>query len=344
MHNTFTPHSSQKGLALITVLMIFAIVSVLATSMIERQSADIQRSGTLLAMQQANAFVIGAEQAVKTGLWLDWNNDKEKDHDKEEWALDRRFPLSPGTVFIRIRDAQGRFNLNTLSKGAANRDRQQQRFTNLLNLLGLDPELSPRLVRWMDDTSQEDDRYQSFEPPYRAAYQACRHSSELLSLEGMDLETYRKLEPFIACLPITAVLNVNTASAMVLAALAPTLTLADGEAMVAARGEKGFASVDEFWGLSQNQPFTTEDNASVPAAERKARWDKTDFGVKSEFFEAFIRVDLNERIATSEVLIRRDGGTGKMTTLYRDYSRREARPEPQANPASSTQQTVGQAG
>ena len=55
----------QHGLALITVLMIFAIVSVLGISMVERQAADIQRSGTLLAVQQANAFVIGAEQAVK---------------------------------------------------------------------------------------------------------------------------------------------------------------------------------------------------------------------------------------------------------------------------------------
>ena len=331
----------QQGLALITVLMIFAIVSLLAVSMIERQAADIQRSGTLLAMQQANAFVIGAEQAVKTGLYLDWNADKEKDHANEEWAIDRRFPLSPGTVFIRIRDAQGRFNLNTLAKGSANRDRQQQRFTNLLNILGLDPELAPRMVRWMDDTSQEDDRYQSMDPPYRAAYQNCRHTSEILLLEGMDLETYRRLEPYIACLPITAALNVNTASGAVLAALDQGLTLADGEAIAAARGDKGFASLDDFWGLTQVQPYGTE-NPDTPAAERKPRWDKTDFSVKSEFFEAFIRVDLYERIATSEVLIRREQGSGKMTTLYRDYSRREARPDPQAAPAAGL--PMGQAG
>ena len=318
----------QHGLALITVLMIFAIVSVLGISMVERQAADIQRSGTLLAVQQANAFVIGAEQAVKTGLYLDWNNDKERDHALEEWATDRRFPLSPGTVFIRIRDAQGRFNLNTLSKGAANRDRQYQRFVNLLNLLALDPALAERLLGWLDDTSQEDTRYQSQPPPYRAAYQSCRHTSEILLLEGMTLESYRRLEPYIACLPLTAALNVNTASAAVLAALDASLTLADGDSIVAARGDKGFASLDEFWGVSQVTPFTREEDASVPAAERKPRWEQTDFSVKSEYFEAFIRVDLYQRIATSEVLIRRDQGSGKMTTLYRDYSRREARPDP----------------
>lgn len=323
----------QQGLALLTVLLIFAIVSVLAIGMIERQANDMQRSATLLSMQQARAFVIGAEQAVKTGLYLDWDNNKSIDHANEEWATDRSFPLSPGKAFIRIRDAQGRFNLNTLSKASANRTRQQQRFTNLLNLLGLDPDISPRLLRWMDEESQEDSRYQGMEPPYRAAYQGCRHTSELLLIEGVDAEAYYRLEPFIACLPLTAVLNVNTAPALVLAALDSQLTPADGEAMVSARGEKGFSSLDDFWALPQAAPYT---GAEAGKNKDKERWEQSDFGVKSDYFEAFIRVDLAERIASSEVLIRRDPADGSMTTLYRDYSRREARPDPVSNNNATT--------
>ncbi|MCT7359733.1 type II secretion system minor pseudopilin GspK [Thalassolituus pacificus] len=334
----------QRGLALITVLLIFAIVSMLAVAMIDRQSTDVQRSGTMLALQQARSYVFGAEQAVKTGLYLDWKNDKEIDHLNEEWAQERTFPLSPGLARISIADAMGRFNLNSLSVAASNKATQKIRFTNLLNMLGLDIALADTLSRWMDETSQDDDRYQSMEPPYKAAYQGCKHSSELLLLEGMDMVSFRKLEPYVACLPITAQLNVNTASAMVLASLDAGLSLADGEAIFSARGDKGFKTVDDFWSLSQIEPFTRNNdnngNTNTPVSDApvtKARWDKTDFSVKSEYFEIFIRVELGDRIATGEALIKRDNNDGRMTTLYRDYSRREAKREPESTQPGMTQ-------
>src|SRR5690554_45045 len=316
--------SKQQGLALILVLMIFAITSVLAIAMVERQSADMQRSSTMLTVQQARAYTLAAEDAVKTGLFLSWQQNKETVHNGEDWAQERRFPLSPGMAYIRIKDAQGRFNLNTLSPQAANMQRQQQRFTNLLNLLAVDPIISSNLANWMNKASQADDFYQRKEPAYRAAYQTCKHISELLLVEGVDLDVYAQLEPYIACLPITASLNVNTASPMVLAALDASLTLSQGEAMAAARGDKGFATLDEFWGLAEVQPFVTIEENN----KDKEPWSQTDFSVTSEYFEAFIRVDLAERIASSEVLIKREVGSGALTTLYRDYSRREARLDP----------------
>ncbi|MFY9179568.1 MAG: hypothetical protein WAO12_07310, partial [Venatoribacter sp.] len=93
----------QQGLALITVLMIFAIVSVLALAIVERQANDTQRSATMLAMQQAKAYVMGAEDAVKTGLYLAWQQNKDTVHANEEWAQDRSLPLQPGMAYIRIR-------------------------------------------------------------------------------------------------------------------------------------------------------------------------------------------------------------------------------------------------
>lgn len=319
----------QQGLALILVLMIFAITSVLAIAMVERQSSDMQRSSTMLTVQQARAYTIAAEDAVKTGLHLSWKQNKETVHHQEDWAQERRFPLSPGMAYIRIRDAQGRFNLNTLSPQAGNQARQQTRFTNLLNLLGIDPIISNNLANWMNKTSQVDNLYQRKEPAYRAGYQTCKHTSELLLVDGVDLDAYAQLEPYIACLPITASLNVNTASPMVLASLDASLTPSQGEAMAAARGDKGFASLEEFWDLAEVQPFV-----NIDKDQDQEPWSQTDFGVFSEYFEAFIRVDLAERIASSEVLIKREAGTGELSTLYRDYSRREARLVP-----ASEQQT-----
>ena len=153
-------------------------------------------------------------------------------------------------------------------------------------------------------------------------------------VDGVGLDEYALLEPHIACLPTTANLNVNTASPMVLASLDASFSLNQGEAMAAARGDKGFANLDDFWGLAEVQPFVKIDENK----KEFEPWVQTDFRVNSEYFEAFIRVDLAERIASSEVLIKRDVGSGELTTLYRDYSRREARLEPAAQQTTELNQ------
>ncbi|MBE0484235.1 MAG: type II secretion system minor pseudopilin GspK [Bacterioplanes sp.] len=321
--------SSQSGLALITVLLIFALVSVMAIAMVQRQSQDIQRSANAFTMQQARAYTYAAEAAIKSGLYLSWSNDKNKDHINDEWAQPRTFPLEPGTARIEIQDAQGRFNLNSLHPSSANRTVQAQRFTNLLNLLGLDVDYAAMWSRWLDENSQEDNRYQAGrEQPYRAAYQACQHVSEVLLLDGMDRESYQRLEPYISCLPFSSPLNVNTATAAVLAALDVNLTLADGQSIVDARGDKGFSTLDDFWSLSVIEPYTRPrdpNESNEEAAKRPDPWEKTDFSIRSDYFEAFARIDLNDRVATLSALIHRRADDGTMTTVYRDFGRREAR-------------------
>jgi general secretion pathway protein K len=322
----------QKGMVLLMVLLIFSVAVVLATSMIERQSIDIERSATLHIQQQARAFAYGAESAVRQGLYMDWEADKEKDHAGEEWAVDRTFPLDPGVINIQISDLQGRFNLNSLQPGSA-APTQEARFRNLLNLLGLNTEFASRWKAWLDKDSQADDEYYTHEPSYRAAYAACRHTSELMLITDLDLESYQKLEPYITCLPASAQLNVNTASAMVLASLDSEFSLADAQQVVAARGEEGFASVDDFWNLSQVEKFTREVSGGDPDDENApaSAWAKTDFSVATEYFGMFARIDIDERIATVEAGIMRARDTGMMTTYYRDFSRREARSIPAAN-------------
>lgn len=333
-------YQQQKGLALIMVLLIFSVVSLLAVAIIDRQAVNIQRSANMFTLQQSRAFTNAAEQAVRVGLYLDWNADKEKDHANEEWTQPRTFPLEPGKIYLKITDAQGRFNLNSLSVGAANKTLQAQRFSNLLNLLGLDTQLANATARWMDKNSQVDDIYESLEVPYRPAYQGCKHVSELLLIENFDLKSYQSLLPYVSCLPAEVQLNVNTASAAVLASLDSGLSLQDGQSLVSARGEEGYASVDDFWNQSLLERYTQPQQESDTDAgnnnsenndgsNAQPKWEKSDFSISSEYFEMFARVDLNERYATSEALIKRDKADARMTTIYRDYSRREEKPSEQ---------------
>ncbi len=314
----------QKGLALISVLLIFAIVAVLAGAMIERQSLDIQRSGNLQALQQARAYSTGIEYAVRSGLQLDFENDKEVDHLLEEWAKQHTYPLSPGTAQIQIFDAQARFNLNSLHPTASDKTAQLQRFKNLLAELGLDEAIAINTAKFIDKDSQVDDDYLSAEVPYRASYQIFKHPSELLLVELVDAKSYRMLTPYITALPVSVTLNVNTASNIVLSSLSSTWSISEADKVVAARGDEGFKKVDDFWGLAEVEPLTKKD-PDADEKNPKEVWDKADFSVNSEYFEVFAKVDLADRIATVEMLLYRNAETGKMRTYYRDYSRTEAR-------------------
>lgn len=318
---------AQKGLALISVLLVFAIVAVLAGAMIERQGLDIQRSANLQALQQARAYSSGIEYAVRVGLQLDYENDEdneEVDHLFEEWAQERTFPLSPGMAYIKIFDAQARFNLNSLHPSANNSAKQLKRFKYLLAELGLDEGIADNTANFINEESQSDDDYLSAEVPYRASYALFKHPSEILLVNLVDADSYRLLMPYISTLPITTQLNVNTASNVVLSSLSSDFSIDEANAVIAERGEEGFSAVSDFWSLSEISEFTT--NSSDEDDETsKDLWDKADFSVNSEYFEVFAKVELADRIATVEMLIYRNAETGEMRTYYRDFSRTESR-------------------
>ncbi|WP_221798634.1 type II secretion system minor pseudopilin GspK [Oceanobacter mangrovi] len=338
---------SQSGLALIMVLMIFAVVSVLATVMIDRQSRDIQRAIAQLSTQQARALTFGVESVVRSGLHLDWENDPDIDHAMEEWNIDRQFPMDNGAVLVHIADAQGRFNLNWLSPSASNQSLWQQRFYKLLNDLGLDVEIAERLANWFNSESQVDNDYLGLEVPYRAAYNLCAHTSELMLVEGVDQATYDRLEPYIACLPATTQLNVNTASDLVLASLGTDLTIEDGQTIISERGDEGFTDVDAFMTVDAVKKAATKtttesdsDSSSDSDSESssKSGWSNDDFTVKTEYFEIFTQVAYgpgSEWVATAEMLLKRDASSGNFRTIYRDFSRLQARPV--AESVSTTQ-------
>lgn len=323
----------QKGMILLMVLLVFSVVAILATAMIDQLAIDTERMSGQYFRKQAHEYALGSEEAVKQGLYLDWEYSPDVDHMGEEWNQDRAFPLNPGAAFIHIEDLQGRFNLNSLMPGA-NSFVQFQRFQNLLNLLGLNVELAARWRAWLDSNSQSDQLYYSQEPGYRAAYQACRHTSELMLLIDLDLLSYKRLEPYVACLPADTQLNVNTASAFVLAAQDSGLNLAQGMQLVNERGSEGFGSVEDFWQLGTVQNRIKETGSDKQPEEGgqgnnreggRVTWVMTDFSVHTEYFEVFTRIDLEGYIATLESVIYRSKDNGKMMTLYRDQSRREQR-------------------
>lgn len=111
----------QRGVALITVLLIVFMASVAAASLITLQGFTLHRSTLLLNQQQARLYTLGAEQwaiaLLKRDLRSDLENNERVDTLEEDWAtIPPSLPVEGGFVSGRIEDLQGRFNLNNLLK------------------------------------------------------------------------------------------------------------------------------------------------------------------------------------------------------------------------------------
>jgi len=247
----------NKGVALITALLMTSMAAILAISMVSDQQLNLRRTSNLLDRDRAHVFAAGVESWVIHILARD---DKARDSLDEDWAV----VLPPiivegGSVAGKIEDMQGRFNINNLIDDEGKRSPADvERFVNLLRGLGLDEALAPAVVDWLDKDSEptfeggwgaEDDEYSTFDVPYRTANQMMRSPSELLLVKGVTAEAYQLLAPFLVALPTRTKINVNTASVEVIMSLSADIARADAEAAMAAREEGPFDSVQVFTAL-----------------------------------------------------------------------------------------------
>jgi len=102
-------------------------------------------------------------------------------------------------------------------------------FTSLLLMLGLNPDIVPALVDWLDPDSIESqggaeaDYYLRLIPPYQPRNGPMPTIGDLRLVKGVDDATFAALRNYVTVEPEVAV-NPNTASAQVLTCLEPGLT------------------------------------------------------------------------------------------------------------------------
>lgn len=246
----------ERGVALITVLLVVALATTAAVAMVSRQQLDIRRTGNMLQYEQAYLYVNGIEQWASRILRRD-QRDNEYDHLGEEWATQLPpVPVEGGQLGGYIEGRQGRFNLNSLLLDGEPDPEAVERFSRLLQTLELDPDLVNALLDWLDADLEErfpggaeDGVYLSEEPAYRSGNGPLVSITELRLLYGLDQEGYDKLAPHVAALPEPATINVNTATVPVLMSLAEGIDQGMAELLIEARGDEGYAELDDF--LSQ---------------------------------------------------------------------------------------------
>ena len=300
----------NRGVALITALLIVALIGSLTFTLKWNNALDLRRTMVMLNRDQAIQVAIGAESWIQIILRQDLE-DSDTDHLGEIWASELPgLPIDGGEVFGDIEDLQGRFNVNNLIGDDGDVDEAALlQFQRLLLALGLDPRFAGIAGDWIDANQDaqfpdgaEDSIYTGMTPPYRAANQLLSSASELAALEGMDKATLDTLLPHIVALPGHTEINVNTATAAVLQSLDERISVADAERLIAERAESGFSEIGQaFAGLMD------QDDINRLLVET------------SEFFQlkVIVRVD-TVRITYYSILER--GPRGDVTPILRSLS------------------------
>ena len=199
---------TQRGVALITIMLVVAIATVIATELVTRVHFHIQRATHQHAQAQAYQFALGGEELVRQILYLD-NEKTDYDHLNESWSrLKPQYEFDQGVLIIQVEDLHARLNINNLINGEGKLDKAVfEQFRQLFSQLSLDLTLLNTLVDWLDPDAtpialnSEDNGYLALDTPYRAANAPLIHLSELTLLQGWDHNTVAQLAPFVTALP-----------------------------------------------------------------------------------------------------------------------------------------------
>lgn len=256
----------QRGIALITALLVVAIATLLAVEMASRGRLDIRRTQNLIAGDQAYDLALAAESWALDILRADLEEGNEWDGMQDNWAQPILLPPFEGAILnMRIEDLQGRFNLNNLANlpqdpQQAVNDIHYQRFHLLLENLaqqhGLEinpQELIESLADWLDPDLQarpfgaEDSYYLALDIPRRAANQLLVSPTELMLVKGFTPELVNVLLPHVTALPQAGTnINVNTATREVLRSLDRRISESLAERLEQQRFEEPWESLEMF--------------------------------------------------------------------------------------------------
>jgi general secretion pathway protein K len=299
--------SGQRGVAIITALVVVAAATVAVAAMTWRESIAVRKVENQAALSEARWLARSAIEWARLVLLQDARTST-VDHLGEIWALPlaetrvtedlgasqpdaSALPGQSATPFAdndaafvsgRMRDAQARINLTGLANGDQVDEQRLAMLTRLAATLGLDEDLPKKIAARMAETQKP------------ASYDDLVAS--MTSAGSMTSDDAERLRPDLVILPGPTPVNLNTASAEVLTAVFPDLPLDAARALVRSREQAWFNQVSD---AVARLPGTGGQGAP------------TQVSVSSHYFEVDGRVRVGRADIEVVALIERDqnGGT-----------------------------------
>ncbi|MBM6578369.1 type II secretion system minor pseudopilin GspK [Microvirga sp. SRT01] len=302
----------ERGAALLTVLMLVAVIAVMAGGALEKLRLSTRLASNAASGEQARAYAVAAEAMAVVRVGDLMAGSPKRITLAGGWS-GRPFGLplpGGGLATARVSDGGNCFNLNGLVTQVApgvyssGDITQRVRFTRLMGLIGIPQQVAQQVAGgaadWIDtDQDQqaggaEDARYTG----YRTAGTLMADPSELRAVAGVTPEIYAALRPWVCALPTTeaAKINVNTLlpeQAPLLAMVGPdTLSVDAARALLMRRPPQGYGDANAVFGGLANAGsqdtavtstwFDLRIDVSVPGAtlEERALIDATRLPVR----------------------------------------------------------------
>jgi general secretion pathway protein K len=302
----------QAGAALLAAMLTVTMVATFAAAALWQQWRAVEIEGAERARVQAAWLLTGALDWARLILRSDRTN---ADHLGEPWAvpleearLSTFLAADPSNnvdneadrTFLsgQITDLQAMLNVDTLVRAGAVAPVPYACFQRLFDVLGL-PQSQLRLLadglRFANDIAPEN--LNAGRAPL-----APQRLEQLVWL-GVAPETVAALQPYVTVLPrsgTTAKVNLNTAPAEVIYAVATNISLADAQRLVAVRNSKHFSGVGE---------ALVQLGAGAGFAD-----NMVDIG--SEFFEVRGRLRMDDVVVEQRSVVKHTGLN--VTTLTRE--------------------------
>ncbi|PKM30165.1 MAG: general secretion pathway protein GspK [Gammaproteobacteria bacterium HGW-Gammaproteobacteria-11] len=198
-----TPFRQQRGVALITALLVVALAVSAAVAMAMRGQVDVRRTSAVFERDFSRQVSLGGEKMVLQLL--------ERVESPEDLLWETcRSPVLPFTVDgVRLQatldNMQCRYNLNALA-GAD--EAEQGYFARLVDRVGTESgvsmpagaQLAVAVTDWMNPET-DDPVYRLDEPSRLAGNREMLLASELNSVVGMNTEAWQALAPFVTAYP-----------------------------------------------------------------------------------------------------------------------------------------------
>ncbi|WP_343527229.1 type II secretion system minor pseudopilin GspK [Sphingomonas sp.] len=265
----------ERGAALLTVLILVAVIAVLAATALEKLRLSTRLGGNAVAIEQARGYAYAAEALAIIRIGDLLQRAQGKVSLLGGWS-DRPFALPLGdvaggaTAVARVTDGGNCFNLNGLAQTVPGQPGvlignavETAHFAKLMRLIGIPGQVAEQVATatsdWIDGDQNpqgnggEDALYLARDPPYRTAGTMMADVSEMRMVNGVTPELYASLRPWICALPEAqpSMVNINTLAPeqapLVAMAQVDTISPAAIAQALLRRPPQGYADVGAFW-------------------------------------------------------------------------------------------------
>ncbi|MGC2047264.1 MAG: type II secretion system minor pseudopilin GspK [Gallionella sp.] len=260
MKSHTVPSTRQRGVAVITALLLTTLAITIVASLFWQQQVQVRSIENQRMQLQQQWILRGALDWAGLILREDAKYSNVDNLD-EPWAvslaetrLDQYIESGQAdqdilytTLSGSISDAQARYNLTNLCPDGIIKPDEVAVFGRLLYHQKLNPALAQATAELMAATLKKPDpdtgnnSRQSAPQPIKLT-----QLEDLLAVPGFSPEMLDKLKEYVIFLPVGSQINVNTAPAEVLSAAFDTLSPADAATLVVSRNTASFRSPGDF--------------------------------------------------------------------------------------------------